>query len=41
MNSPATGKTNVIDKFPFASDANAADVGDLLAANQYGTGVHV
>ena len=41
MNNPTTQKTNVIDKFPFASDANATDVGDLLAANQYGTGVHV
>ena len=28
---------NVIDKFPFAADANAADVGDLSVA-RYGTG---
>ena len=35
--------TNVIDKFPFAADANATDVGDLTqarmaAAGQSGTG---
>ena len=30
--------TNVIDKFPFASDANATDVGDLTAAVKGGAG---
>ena len=29
---------NVIDKFPFSSDANATDVGDLLAATTNGSG---
>ena len=26
---PASGKLDIIEKYPFASDANAADVGDL------------
>jgi len=29
------GATNTIDKFPFATDANATDVGDLVQAVQY------
>ena len=29
--SPATSAVNTIDKFPFATDANATDVGDLAA----------
>jgi len=33
----APGYTNVIDKFPFSSDSNASDVGDLTAA-QIGAG---
>ena len=35
------GQTNVIDKFPFASDANATDVGDLTQARQGGAGQQV
>lgn len=31
-------QTNVIDKFPFATDTNATDVGDLIAANRNSTG---
>jgi hypothetical protein len=29
---------NIIDKFPFASDANATDVGDTSVLHDYGTG---
>ena len=29
------GATNVIDKFPFATDANATDVGDLVQGTKY------
>lgn len=38
--SPVT-RTNVIDKFPFASDSNATDVGDLVVAvgNLQGMGI--
>ena len=32
------GATNVIDKFPFASDANASDVGDLTVARRHAAG---
>ena len=33
VNAPGpTGPSNVIDKFPFSSDANATDVGDLTVA---------
>ena len=32
------GRTNVIDKFPFASDSDATDVGDLLALNNQACG---
>jgi hypothetical protein len=32
--SPSPVVTNTIDKFPFASDANATDVGDLTAARR-------
>jgi len=31
---PPSTVTNVIDKFPFASDANATDVGDLISSVQ-------
>jgi hypothetical protein len=34
---PAT-YSNVIDKFPFATDGNATDVGDLTAGTTYSTG---
>jgi hypothetical protein len=34
----ATGTSNVIDKFPFASDADATDVGNLLATTKYLSG---
>lgn len=37
--SPAPGNLNIIDKFPFASDTNATDVGDLTAADNDLTGV--
>jgi hypothetical protein len=30
---------NTIDKFPFASNANASDVGDLMAVHAYGVGI--
>jgi len=30
---------NVIDKFPFASDTNATDVGDLTVARDYLSGM--
>ena len=35
---PASPTSNVIDKFPFASDANATDVGNLTVARNNGTG---
>lgn len=35
---PAT-YTNIIDKFPFATNANATDVGDLVSINSESTGV--
>ena len=37
---PAFGQpnTNIIDKFPFSSDANATDVGDLTQARGYSSG---
>ena len=35
---PGTGKINVIDKFPFAADTNATDVGDLTDARSDATG---
>ena len=31
----ASSNSNVIDKFPFASDGNATDVGDLTVARLY------
>jgi hypothetical protein len=33
-----TAYTNIIDKFSFSTDANATDVGDLIAILQQGTG---
>ena len=33
-----SGKSNVIDKFPFASDANASDVGNMLAVREPAAG---
>ena len=33
--------TNVIDKFPFSSDGNATDVGDLTVARRYMPGQQV
>jgi len=30
---------NIIDKFPFASDANASDVGDLVAVTRGSAGI--
>jgi len=36
--SPPLSYTNTIDKFPFAVDANAADVGDLSIIGSYGAG---
>jgi hypothetical protein len=35
-----TGQVNVIDKFPFSSDANATDVGDLTVARERGSTGH-
>src|SRR6056300_322139 len=35
---PLTSVTNIIDKFPFSSDANATDVGDLSVARAYVAG---
>ena len=29
------GYTNVIDKFPFASDGTATDVGDIISGTEY------
>ena len=37
----AGGDLNVIDKFPFATDANATDVGDLTLARRYLAGHQV
>ena len=37
-NVPGIGKSNIIDKFPFASDANATDVGDLTVARWFPAG---
>jgi hypothetical protein len=34
----ALGDTNIIDKFPFSSDGNATDVGDLTEAKERGAG---
>ena len=34
----ASGDSDTIDKFPFASDANATDVGDLTVARGYVAG---
>ena len=34
-------RCNVIDKFPFASDANATDVGDITVARNYNAGQQV
>jgi hypothetical protein len=36
--SPPTARSNVIDKFPFAADANATDVGDLTLARAQSAG---
>jgi hypothetical protein len=37
---PTTRNSNIIDKFPFSSDTNATDVGDLIQEQQYtGAGV--
>jgi hypothetical protein len=33
--------TNIIDKFPFATDSNATDVGDLTVARLYSTGQQI
>jgi hypothetical protein len=38
VNVPATTSVNTIDKFTFATDANATDVGDLSAIRRGGTG---
>ena len=35
---PSNYVTNIVDKFPFGSDGNASDVGDLTLARQYLTG---
>ena len=35
---PVSSPSNVIDKFPFSTDANATDVGDLTVARQRNTG---
>jgi hypothetical protein len=37
----AVGITNTIDKFPFASDGNASDVGDLTVARISSAGQQV
>ena len=39
VNPPPFDGVNIIDKFPFASDANATDVGDLTNPGGYWTGV--
>lgn len=36
---PSPGVRNVIQKFPFSSDANSTDVGDLTGVRYYNTGV--
>lgn len=36
---PGNAHSNVIDKFPFSSDANATDVGDLTGAKAFGSGI--
>lgn len=38
VNVPATSSVNTIDKFPFATDSNATDVGDLSAIRRGGAG---
>ena len=38
MSGGTTPDTNIIDKFPFSSDGNATDVGDLTEAKQRGAG---
>jgi hypothetical protein len=35
---PPGQQVNIIDKFPFASDANATDVGDLTIARRFAVG---
>jgi hypothetical protein len=35
---PPTGPSNVIDKFPFATNSNASDVGDLTVARWFAAG---
>jgi hypothetical protein len=40
----ATGgppSSNIIDKFPFASDASATDVGDLTVARAFAAGQQI
>jgi len=37
---PPTGRTNSIDKFPFSTDASAADVGDLSQARRSASGTN-
>tara|TARA_Y100001949_G_C15957052_1_gene317442 strand:+ start:51 stop:1292 length:1242 start_codon:yes stop_codon:yes gene_type:complete len=39
-NSPATGYTNLIEKFSFTTEGNATDVGDLLTSWQYYSAGH-
>ena len=39
--SPLTQRTTIIDKFPFSSDANATDVGDLTKQTRNATGLQV
>ena len=39
--SPANARINIIDKFPFSSDANATDVGDLTQARQGAAGQQI
>ena len=38
---PPSNRSNVIDKFPFSSDGNAADVGDLTESKMYTAGQQV
>ena len=38
---PAPGTKNVIEKFPFSSDANATDVGDLTVEKSESSGQQV
>ena len=33
-----TGNNNTIEKFPFATDSNATDVGDLSVGFEHGSG---